>query len=124
MSLRHARLTLKVNLLMEQRRPTKNHGYIPVCPYCQERKATDMHEALVKRSDVQSWPKEEQELIYVKENCIVLCHQCHMEHGQTQYMTKWFVEHRTTQGYDLEAWLKSLPFKVTPRLGYVGGSDE
>lgn len=121
--IRAERNGLKYKLIFEQK--VMHHGkFVSLCPYCNERLATDMHEGLVKRSDVQSLPEEVQLLIYCKENCIVLCHECHMQHGQTSYMTEWFVEYRTSQGHDLEAWLRSLPFKVTPRLGYVGGHKQ
>jgi len=62
---------------------------IVICPWCGEQIANhmegDLHEALVKRSAV---PKDRQELIFVKHNCVLLHHGCHMAHGVEQEMTR------------------------------------
>jgi hypothetical protein len=56
------------------------------CAWCGEITHTaDLHEALVKRSRV---PKNKQHLIFVKENVVPVCHDEHLEHGQTKEMTK------------------------------------
>ena len=122
--IKYIRGQVKLKLIEKQRRVIKGKGYVAICPYCDFRLATDMHEALVKRSDVQGWPDEKKILIFCEENCVILCHRCHMEYGQTSHMTEWFVDYRERQGYDLKAWLRTLPFVVTPKLGYVGGHDD
>jgi hypothetical protein len=98
-------------------------GYIPVCPRCNSARPTDMHEGLIKKGDVQGWPELDRYLINHQLNCVVICHRCHMEHGQTSEMTEWFIEHKINHGYTIEqitAWIDSLPFKVqTLRIGYV-----
>lgn len=53
-----------------------------VCQLCGEpQENLDLHEALVKRSAV---GKKHQHLIFVQVNCVPLCHDCHMAHGQTR----------------------------------------
>lgn len=111
---------LKGQLLNEQMAVVRNVGFRPVCPRCWEREIysipTDLHEGLVKKGDVQGWDEADRELINATENCVVLCHVCHMEEGQTTEMTEWFIMYKTSLGYDLVSWIKSLPFKQLPSL--------
>lgn len=57
------------------------------CPWCQRpiklSGLWDLHEALVKRSDV---PKKHQHLIFHKGNVLPVCRGCHQAHGQSRTM--------------------------------------
>lgn len=59
------------------------------CPWClgiiTKQGGADLHEALVHRGAV---PRDKQGLIFVKENAILVHHDCHIEQGQTQEMEK------------------------------------
>lgn len=98
-------------------------GYVAVCPYCNIANPSDMHEGLIKKGDVQTWPEENRKLINHPINCVVICHCCHMEHGQTSYFTDWFVRWKLQMGWTAEQmmqWLEQLPFKIlTDRTAYV-----
>lgn len=48
-----------------------------MCPICEQSTVEfDMHEWMVPRS---SMPVDKQDLIFTKENCVPVCHECHMD---------------------------------------------
>ncbi len=59
----------------------REHEYI--CAYCGTtfHRGLDLHEWLVKRSAV---PREQQHHIFNSINCVPLCRECHMLHGQAR----------------------------------------
>lgn len=94
-------------------------GYLPFCEFCggyvNENRPADLHEFLIKRNVVQSWPKELRDLIYHPFNCALVHHTpCHMEYGQTTRITAILVQkHIDWYGADpIIHWIQSLP--LTP----------
>lgn len=69
----------------------------------------EMHEAFIKRNAL---PRKLQYLIHVIENCVLLHHECHAEFGQSPEMKKQMLQMKTDRGYDIQAWVNSLPIKV------------
>jgi hypothetical protein len=114
------RAQLKLKMLHEQMQIVPGVGFKAVCPRCWENGVysvpTNMHEGLIKKGDVQTWEEEDRESINAPENCVVLCPTCDMEESQTGEMTDWFIIYKTSLGYDLREWVKTLPFKNLPAL--------
>ena len=114
------RSQVKLLVLREQLQIVPKVGFRPVCPRCWENSIysnpTNMHEGLIKKSDVQSWDEKDRELINAPENCIVLCPRCDIEESQTAEMTEWFILYKTALGYDLRTWVQTLPFKQLPSI--------
>ena len=56
-------------------------GFKPKCPWCEKPvgSGAELHEWLVKRNQV---PRNRQDLIMVKQNCILAHRACHQDHGQ------------------------------------------
>jgi hypothetical protein len=107
----------RMHVLKEQHVMVPGHGYVPVCPYCWQdgdyRTPTNAHHFLIKRSDVQGWKEEDRKLADVPANLVMLCTDCDARYERTSWFTYWCVEYKAELGYHLEAWLDSLPFKVT-----------
>lgn len=73
---RSPRIELKIALQME-----RAVGRLrPICPVCNLPiiEAVEMHEVFLTKGDVQGAPKEVQELINCRENCVLLHPKCHL----------------------------------------------
>lgn len=62
---------------------------IVACPWCKKtistREGADLHEALIKRGEV---PREKQDLIFNKHNCVLLHRACHTQWGSSGAMVR------------------------------------
>lgn len=123
-------MQVRHELLKEQSQLVESRGYIPLCPYCWREKnrvsePTNAHHFLVKRSDVQTWNEDDKALIDDMHNLIMICVRCDQQYERTSWFAEWCVEYKTALGYDLVAWLDSLPFKIPSiRRRYVCGIRE
>lgn len=72
----------------------------------------NVHECIVTKGDVQSWPDSWKFLINNLYNCVVVHQECH-QHGNRQ---KWWEYKCAIFGEEeMSKWYYSLPFKTTPR---------
>jgi len=84
------------------------------CPVCGEPlyDLTDIHEAIVTKGDVQSWPDSWKFLIFNLFNCIVVHRRCH-KHGNRQHW--WDYKCVIFGREEMSRWYYSLPFKTEIR---------
>lgn len=78
----------------------------PLCGIC------DVHECIVTKGDVQSWPDSWKFLINNLFNCVIAHRGCH-QHGNRE---KWWEYKCAIFGEEeMSKWYYSLPFKSPPR---------
>jgi hypothetical protein len=69
----------------------------------------EMHEAFLKRSDV---PKKKQDQIFTEWNCVLLCPECHAQHGQERWLRAFLLNLQERRGYDVCAEIARLDLRV------------
>lgn len=85
-----------------------------VCTVCNERLTgiIDVHECIVTKGDVQSWPNGWKFLINNLYNCVVVHRACH-HHGDRQRW--WNYKCKQFGKEEMERWYYNLPFKGKQR---------
>lgn len=101
---------LKLRLLEERGHACEALPYLPhECPGAQ-----DMHEVIFDKNDVKGMPAERRRYIDSEFNCVLVCHQHHVDEGRTEAYTRACVQALVAR-FGLEAirnYIFVAPFKV------------
>lgn len=66
----------------------------------------DMHEGLVSRAEMMGWPKDLKLMMYNEFNCVLICHDCNINHPPKRETV--FKEMRERYGAEFVKWYESI----------------
>ena len=84
------------------------------CPVCGDGLGgiVDVHEGIVTRGDVQSWPESWKFLVFNIYNCSAVHRACH-RHGERDFY--WIIKCKMFGKEMMHKWYDNLPFKIEQR---------